>query len=965
MEIRKNFDYNVDLHDLVEIKRYIDQIRQPSGQMSFGFGGDSSSYEKISKIKKENIDVLILSFLGMIRESSNLLNGAEIDIYDYVNENEIKDQVYSDYSYLEIDSKMVGEYIEQVFADGNDTGLRDVLKEYFSEKLEKMVDYEDFIKRNDKIAEIKAEKISKRYENIGIDVIKNNILGRMYIKEMWKNFNNEARLVRHFYNKIDMSVISKLFTDTFRDYGDIDIGIDSRHSFIKDLCDDLVDEICVTCNGYSVKNIFTGDMIDYIAESQDLEDDIRNNHINWHFDRYRDNYLDSLQENAQSDFRQLDRSLRKKMSISIPTAGGVHNQERYNGPISYLASDEISVTDLLMKNDLEEMLDEMYDWDEVTLNDFYKIGRSLLDEVIYLKNGSSAGICILSHVNYILEIIKSDDGLGILLSKGLEEDVKDINRSYVKDMISSYMEENREIFDLYTNREKQEEYKRAEEERIRRRDADADELEQERSDALSGKGERKSSEEELRKMKELGIADKPFSFSNRFDVGAFPGHAVFPDLERKGISFMISFYPSKNIKIPDSVYKDMQLHNLPQAPSDYSPGIGWVGGYYVKSENAMYIVEVQSDIMQRIKFLKDPNKSSIQKKEEISRLSTEIDNLRKKNSFIDSRLSNKVEDNPRALQRIKLIKDTLSRTDKNDPLYINLNNELERYKKDMGFILTPQKVSQMQNEKLSNEKKIETYNNEINRLRKEIVSDDDFLKGIPAWEKRYHKPEYHDYKNFVEQYLKDWIGIFFNTVMRYAKENNVSKVHIITPNNLIKRWSSYSSNETYLLFNRIYDKWSRFYNATSSSNWYTIDVSKIKVASIKGDKMGNWYRKIKTANFDKKFWKIHFDTYMNTYLKTMKDPILSYSQADENNIKREAFENWMSTIPSGLRDYKGDILPEFESEVIKYCKEKWNFDPYSTYITEDVEPWSVEEMEREHNREDIPSAKDLDEQWGK
>jgi hypothetical protein len=291
----------------------------------------------------------------------------------------------------------------------------------------------------------------------------------------------------------------------------------------------------------------------------------------------------------------------------------------------------------------------------------------------------------------------------------------------------------------------------------------------------------------------------------------------------------------------------------------------------------------------------------------------------------------------------------------------------------------------------------------MKRLTKEVEEDEKFFEGMPDWEKNLHRPQLHEYKSSIENYLQDWIGLFFNTAMRYAKKMNAEKVFIIAPEDLVKRWQAYipDPERTLVLFKRIYENWANFYKATRQGEWFVIDMTQegIRIAKM------NWYNKekyarysrynyiVKTAKFNPGYWKEHLTTYLNAYLSHYKQTEYYTQQigrAETENILKDALQNWLKTeVPDELKTPEGYINPDFLDQVDLFVQQNFGINAvadiyaneYGTGIEEtmdrleeDAEEYEVEYDEDSPNafstpripqqQIDVPSPEELEGWWG-
>jgi len=420
----------------------------------------------------------------------------------------------------------------------------------------------------------------------------------------------------------------------------------------------------------------------------------------------------------------------------------------------------------------------------------------------------------------------------------------------------------------------------------------------------------------INKLKELGIK-KPLEMSYQTDPKGFPGKGQFISESHNKIPFQITMYPPENQDFPTSMYESFEYHKLPRQNDKI--GIGWIGGYIDPIKKIMYIAEIQSDLLQRTMEMIDPEKSKEVHKQELEQVKNKINNL--------------MNFNPE--ERIKKLEDKINRTDPNHPAYQNMLNALNEMKEN------PQsQVNQQQLQKLQNRMK------ELESL----INKPSGSKGIR------NQREFHQYKSKVENYYKDWISIFFNTLLREGKRLRIQKVLIVSPQTLIKKWRQYAKPQTIKLFERIYQAMAEKQGAKLNNGWYELNISEAKFAM-------NWYKIYKKANFQIDFWRQHLDIYMKIYMKKMNEyyeeedlnaewrQSLEEEDSQENQLKKEAFEEWLKEVPNQLKLPNGELVPEFKREVRAYVNSEYGFDPF---------PYEDEN----HNLDDyIPSVEELEEQW--
>jgi len=342
--------------------------------------------------------------------------------------------------------------------------------------------------------------------------------------------------------------------------------------------------------------------------------------------------------------------------------------------------------------------------------------------------------------------------------------------------------------------------------------------------------------EQLERLKSLGI--KPFNLIGNMEIAKqFPGAGAFNDKNKNLTSFTLSIHPESLKDIPDELFKEMTLHkSIPNNPSEgFASALGWIGGFIDHKKKSVYISEVQSDVLQRTFDMKDPNILIEQKKKEIQQLENEKLKYSQPKDFSFA---------------IQKIQNQLNSVDKNSPQFNNLQNQLQ---------ILEQKSKQPQD----NSSKLQELDNNIISLQKDIEKLMNTKGGRFS--------QYHQYKSKIENLYQDWIEMFFNTVMRYVVNNDVNLIYIITPQSLMVRWANYAKKETKIIFERIYDKMAKYYNAKESNGWFVVKKDDIleKVAFTK-------LQNIKTSSIEEIY-----------KLDVLKENYIRFNSiANQNNIPK-------------------------------------------------------------------------------
>jgi hypothetical protein len=425
--------------------------------------------------------------------------------------------------------------------------------------------------------------------------------------------------------------------------------------------------------------------------------------------------------------------------------------------------------------------------------------------------------------------------------------------------------------------------------------------------------------DDLKKMKELGLSNKPFPHRYQGDISSFPGASWFNDLVKTSVRpFKVQIYPPKDSVIPDNVLSDMNLHTNSNPPEGWAPSLGWVGGYIDFSKDIMYVVEIQSDIMQRTVDMKDPEKA----KEGINQ---EVIALKKQREKLQSSSGSKLDS----------MKQRLLTMTPDHPGRAGLMQAIEQEK------IKPQPVS------LENQEKITQLDQRIAFLEQQSSISN-------PKERQFAKPQYHKYKSRLENLYKEWVDVFWNTIIRYAKTAEIQNLYVVTPDYLMKKWSNFAKPQTKILFEKIYSEKAKQYGGepVAGGKWISIPLENAKFASRR-NMNHNWYMGLKIASFIESQWKINLDVFLKIYVKKMLEefPINDWEDANEKTLehKQDAFDAWIETVPDNLKQN-----PSFMQNVISYCNAKHSFSPNAlgSFNSE------IEETN------DTPSAEDLDAQWG-
>jgi len=132
----------------------------------------------------------------------------------------------------------------------------------------------------------------------------------------------------------------------------------------------------------------------------------------------------------------------------------------------------------------------------------------------------------------------------------------------------------------------------------------------------------------------------------------------------------------------------------------------------------------------------------------------------------------------------------------------------------------------------------EKFTNRINELEKQyegkeipkdveerINKDKKNLERIQAWKGDF-MPQYAQYRSKIQNYFSGWNIIALNTVLNFARDNNIPNVFVASADMLEKKWLSYGAGEfTKDLYERMYDDMVQSrYSAVREGDWWEIDV---------------------------------------------------------------------------------------------------------------------------------------------
>jgi hypothetical protein len=342
------------------------------------------------------------------------------------------------------------------------------------------------------------------------------------------------------------------------------------------------------------------------------------------------------------------------------------------------------------------------------------------------------------------------------------------------------------------------------------------------------------------KAKEERILDSPFEHASRIAPSPFPGSGAFnsnylPGISNTAVPFNIAVYPKRKENDPENFAKvlgpdglNFHHHNIETLNDEnhYNHMIGWIGGYVDAVGKNMYIVELQSDVMQHTNYMKDPEKSKNKLNEDLKRYNQELtkekENLAKQsaegiNAYYDKR-----------------IKDLEQKRDA-------ANNDNMKQQMDTAI----QKLTEQKNAKEDPwgkiRKKIQDTVSviaEISNQIKELAEYESNTKD--SWRKR---PQYADVKSKIENRFSEYIDVFWNEVIYYCAKLEIKNLWISHSQHLAKVWAQYATADTVNMYEKIYDKRAQDFGAEKQGDFWHLDLTK-KMPKYANT---NWYQRTKNA----------------------------------------------------------------------------------------------------------------------
>lgn len=303
------------------------------------------------------------------------------------------------------------------------------------------------------------------------------------------------------------------------------------------------------------------------------------------------------------------------------------------------------------------------------------------------------------------------------------------------------------------------------------------------------------------------------------------------------VNFTISIAPvNSDIQNLQELLKELSFHSTEPVPqgNDYinkQNPLGWVGGFANYTTRTMYITEIQSDVMQRTKYMVDPELQKNQIKEKIQKNQNELERLTK-------------------LERSKppkqILQEQINRIN-NEQLQLQPNST--QHNKNVQLLNRLQQQLTLAPE-VPNQR---TLQNKIRKLNETLSDLNTQLLNVDVDRKLYsdnkkNPSKYHAQKGPVEKAFKDWIPIFFNAAIREAKKRNFLHLKLISAKQLMNSWSGYGGKEKEALFKRIYDNTAQLHNGKpineQGKEWWDIPLETARYAN-----KSNWLKYFLKASF--------------------------------------------------------------------------------------------------------------------
>ena len=531
---------------------------------------------------------------------------------------------------------------------------------------------------------------------------------------------------------------------------------------------------------------------------------------------------ESIYENRYEYYREKSRELEHEYGFKV---------------VETLSSDPDFDYNTILNENLDEWKDEPRL--DINLNDLCDIISTLYSSYD-IERADTAALDALPFASAALVIADSDESLNRIFNQTVNS-VK-IDPSQLSTSLEHNLRLNQEIPEelntpeIERMREQFEQLREAEESERQRREIEIETQRQLHQMELTRQQEAKEkyhtmlspnvvspTKEEIEKGKEMGLYKKPFPYAYTLQRERFPG-AGFSKMPKYLEPFKISVSPLVEEKIPSQLMEEMSLHTV--SPTQGAKPLGWIGGYADYADKIMYVMEVQSDIMQRTVHMRDPKKAKQQQKQEIERLKQQISKLQQSKLQAVSPKQQLIQ----KLDRIRIENEQLDpsseKYQKNQQLVDRLLSQLPKVPDVIDTSQADQNIQQMQQQ--------------LDFLLKSVGKTRDFKE-----EGGYYKDfsHWHEYRSKIENMFKDWIAIFFNVAFREAKSRGFEKVRIISAESLLELWAEYAKKNTGILFKRIYDNIAKNFGSKEiekyDKKWFELNTQEIATASTH-----SWFKKI-------------------------------------------------------------------------------------------------------------------------
>lgn len=355
--------------------------------------------------------------------------------------------------------------------------------------------------------------------------------------------------------------------------------------------------------------------------------------------------------------------------------------------------------------------------------------------------------------------------------------------------------------------------------------------------------------EKSKKAKEEQILDSPFEHTSTIAPHHFPGQgrfsnvSAFPKLKGTPVSFHVAIYPKKKDNDPEKfteIFKPSPRDDLSrdgvnwhhrdikelEKDDHFKHMLGWVGGWIDVVGKNLYVVELQSDIMQNTGYMKDPEKSKAKLNEELNKLSQELqkekENLAKQSSAGTDAYYDK---------RIKELEDKKNAAN-NEALKQQMNAAINKLIEQKNAKEDPwSKIRK----KITD---IESVIAQVNEQLKEVLEYEKETKNL--WRRR---PQFADVKSKIENRFSEYIDVFYNEMFYYCDQLKINNLWIIDADHLYDVWTGLVGPETRDLYERVYNNKAEELGAEKQGNWWHLDLTK----KMPKYAITNWYQRTKNG----------------------------------------------------------------------------------------------------------------------